>query len=97
MKYPHVAQRLFNQPLMIRRPKLDVLLRVVGPRLGLEVELPSPELESTGSEDDRVGVGAQTDDEPLAANCRSHQKASPSFLCTGPWSRGPAASPDGLA
>lgn len=30
---PHVASRLFGTPLMIARPKLDIILSVLGPRL----------------------------------------------------------------
>lgn len=32
---PHVAARLFGAPLLIHRPKLDVILAVLGPRVGL--------------------------------------------------------------
>lgn len=32
---PHVASRLFGAPLLIHRPKLDVILAVLGPRVGL--------------------------------------------------------------
>lgn len=32
---PHVAARLFGAPLLIHRPKLDVILSVLGPRVGL--------------------------------------------------------------
>jgi len=36
---PHIAARLFGTPLMLARPKLDVLLSVLGPRLsGAEAE-----------------------------------------------------------
>jgi signal peptide peptidase SppA len=31
----HVAARVFNTPLLIHRPKLDVILAVLGPRIGL--------------------------------------------------------------
>lgn len=37
---PHLAARLFGVPLAIHRPKLDVILAVLGPRLGM-AELPS--------------------------------------------------------
>ena len=33
---PHLAARLFGVPLAIHRPKLDVILAVLGPRLGLQ-------------------------------------------------------------
>lgn len=32
---PHVAARLFGAPLLIHRPKLDVILSVLGPRVGI--------------------------------------------------------------
>lgn len=32
---PHLAARLFGTPLMIHRPKLEVILSVLGPRIGL--------------------------------------------------------------
>lgn len=32
---PHVAARLFGAPLLIHRPKLDVILSVLGPRVGV--------------------------------------------------------------
>jgi len=32
---PHLAARLFGAPLLIHRPKLDVILAVLGPRVGL--------------------------------------------------------------
>lgn len=39
---PHLAARLFGTPLLIQRAKLDVILSVLGPRLGLG-ELPATE------------------------------------------------------
>lgn len=38
---PHLAARLFGVPLAIHRPKLDVILAVLGPRVGL-AELAAP-------------------------------------------------------
>ena len=38
MRYPHIAQRLFNCPLMIARVKLETILGAIGPRLVLGVE-----------------------------------------------------------
>jgi HK97 family phage prohead protease len=35
----HLATRLFNQPLMIQRRKLDVILMLLGPRLGVHTDL----------------------------------------------------------
>src|SRR5580700_9470710 len=35
---PHLAARLLNSPLLIHRPKLDSLLSVLGPRLGLRAD-----------------------------------------------------------
>lgn len=36
MLYPHLAGRLFGVPLLIHRPKLDVILSVMGPRLNVD-------------------------------------------------------------
>ncbi|MDP2430568.1 MAG: S49 family peptidase [Pseudomonadota bacterium] len=44
MLYPHLAGRLFGVPLLIHRPKLDVILSVLAPRLGLDGELPQAAL-----------------------------------------------------
>ena len=38
---PHVAARLFGAPLLIHRPKLDVILAVLGPRVGV-IDLAAP-------------------------------------------------------
>ncbi len=40
---PHIAERLFNTPLLIHRAKLDAILAVLGPRVGW------PETESAAS------------------------------------------------
>jgi signal peptide peptidase SppA len=47
MLYPHLAGRLFGVPLLIHRPKLDVILSVMAPRLGLDGTLPQAALPST--------------------------------------------------
>lgn len=39
---PHLAARLFGVPLAIHRPKLDVILAVLGPRVGLSDLAASP-------------------------------------------------------
>ncbi len=44
MLYPHLAGRLFGVPLLIHRPKLDVILSVLAPRLGLDGTLPQAAL-----------------------------------------------------
>ena len=41
---PHLAGRLFGVPLLLARPKLDVLLAVLGSRLGLEPPANWPEV-----------------------------------------------------
>lgn len=46
MLYPHLAGRLFGVPLLIHRPKLDVILSVLAPRLGLDGTLPQAALPS---------------------------------------------------
>ena len=47
MLYPHLAGRLFGVPLLIHRPKLDVILSVMAPRLGLDGMLPQAALSSS--------------------------------------------------
>jgi signal peptide peptidase SppA len=47
MLYPHLAGRLFGVPLLIHRPKLDVILSVLAPRLGLDGTLPQAALSSS--------------------------------------------------
>ncbi|QQR68395.1 MAG: S49 family peptidase [Alphaproteobacteria bacterium] len=46
---PHIAARLFGAPLMLARPKLDILLTVLGPRLvGLDMPALSGEAPREG-------------------------------------------------
>ena len=43
MNLPHLASRLYGTPLLIARAKLDTILAVLGPRIGLappELALP---------------------------------------------------------
>ena len=35
MQLAHLASRLYGTPLLIARPKLDIILSVLGPRIGL--------------------------------------------------------------
>ncbi|MBI5121333.1 MAG: S49 family peptidase [Rhodospirillales bacterium] len=49
---PHIASRLFATPLLVAKPKLDVILNIIGPRLGgAPIEdmspLPAREIEIT--------------------------------------------------
>lgn len=57
---PHVAARLFGAPLLIHRPKLDVILAVLGPRVGLaDLAAPSnytPPERSLGRANAKVAV-----------------------------------------
>lgn len=57
---PHVAARLFGAPLLIHRPKLDVILAVLGPRVGLpDLTAPSgytPPQRSPGHANAKVAV-----------------------------------------
>jgi signal peptide peptidase SppA len=57
---PHVAARLFGAPLLIHRPKLDVILAVLGPRVGLsDLAAPSgytPPERSPGRANAKVAV-----------------------------------------
>lgn len=60
---PHMAARLFGAPLLIHRPKLDVILSVLGPRVGV-TELAAPgvftpperAVTSTSSGADKIAV-----------------------------------------
>jgi signal peptide peptidase SppA len=54
MQLPHLASRLFGTPLLIHRAKLDVILAVLGERLGLdapnvELALPAPRATSASA------------------------------------------------
>lgn len=40
MALPHLAARIFSTPLLIAPSKLDAILSVVGPRLGMDLEWP---------------------------------------------------------
>jgi ClpP class serine protease len=46
---PHVASRVFGSPLLIQPRKLDVILRVLGPRIGLSGKMLFPD--DDGDED----------------------------------------------
>ena len=43
---PHLASRIFGTPLLVHRAKIDVILSVLGSRLGIDSPIPagSPEL-----------------------------------------------------
>ena len=54
MQLVHLASRLYGTPLLIARAKLDVILAVVGPRIGLQgldmaAPLPGPRIETPTS------------------------------------------------
>lgn len=38
LKFPHIAGRVFDTPLLIQQSKLLTILRVLGPRLGFDIE-----------------------------------------------------------
>lgn len=48
LRYPHMAARVFNTPLLIEQTKLDAILGVLGPRMGFEGPVLSTELIGTG-------------------------------------------------
>lgn len=50
---PHIAARLLNTPLMLSRPKMEILLSVLGPRLNLDVpRIKSASYSNAGGERD---------------------------------------------
>ena len=57
---PHLAARLYGVPLAIHRPKLDVILAVLGPRIGLaDLAAPSgftPPVRSAATQTTKVAV-----------------------------------------
>lgn len=56
---PHMAARIFGAPLLIHRPKLEVILAVLGPRIGLTdngTPLPSPSTRSPPAPDAGIAV-----------------------------------------
>mgnify|MGYP000936455313 CR=1 FL=1 len=57
---PHLAARLYGVPLAIHRPKLDVILAVLGPRIGLtDLAAPSgftPPVRPTATQTTKVAV-----------------------------------------
>lgn len=56
---PHMAARIFGAPLLIHRPKLEVILAVLGPRIGLTdngTPLPSPATRSPPAPDAGIAV-----------------------------------------
>ena len=61
MKYLHIAERLFNRPLMIAEPKLNVILHLFGQRSGVDlVGLPHAELAAVSDrERQRAGYRVQ--------------------------------------
>ncbi len=62
MRHLRIAERLFNRPLMISEPKLNVILHLFGQRSGIDlVGLPSAELAHV-SERDRARAGYSAKD-----------------------------------
>lgn len=54
---PHMAARLFGAPLMIHRPKLEVILAVLGPRIGLaQSAVPSDAIPSRSAPAGATGI-----------------------------------------
>ena len=56
---PHMAARIFGAPLLIHRPKLEMILAVLGPRIGLTengTPLPSPTTRSPPASDAGIAV-----------------------------------------
>lgn len=57
---PHVAARLFGAPLLIHRPKLDVILSVLGPRVGV-TDLVAPQAFSAPQRPSTTGFNTSAD------------------------------------
>ena len=56
---PHMAARIFGAPLLIHRPKLEVILAVLGPRIGLSesgTPIPVPATRSPPTTDGGIAV-----------------------------------------
>lgn len=56
---PHMAARLFGAPLLIHRPKLEVILAVLGPRIGLTesgTTIPVPATRSPPASDSGIAI-----------------------------------------
>lgn len=56
---PHMAARIFGAPLLIHRPKLEVILAVLGPRIGLAetgTPIPIPATRSPPASDGGIAV-----------------------------------------
>lgn len=56
---PHMAARIFGAPLLIHRPKLEVILAVLGPRIGLtesDAAIPSPVTRSSPASSGGIAV-----------------------------------------
>lgn len=45
-RFPHVAAQVFDTPLLIEEVKLRAILRMLGPRLGFDLEAPQPPLQA---------------------------------------------------
>lgn len=55
---PHMAARIFGAPLMIHRPKLEVILAVLGPRIGLPHDLTQAAIPGDAIPDRSMPLGA---------------------------------------
>ena len=62
---PHLAARLFGVPLAIHRPKLDVILAVLGPRVGM-ADLPSAAAYTRGCQSRATGNVATSSRDEVA-------------------------------
>jgi capsid assembly protease len=57
MKLGHIAARIFNTPLLIAEGKLDAIISGLGPRFGLDVDLPPAPAIYTTARGDRMDPG----------------------------------------
>ena len=86
MDLPHLATRLFNTPLLIQGTKLEVILQVLGSRIGwpkAEAALPKPLPQTTPVNPQQEGMAVIPIHGTLV--CRALAIEAASGLISYPW------------